>query len=557
MLATAFISSGQTQTIPGGAEAGRVEQRFDEATVSTAQPRVTQGLESTMAPAEAAQVILSVERIEVVGSTVYDPAELATDTEIVTGQTVPLTDVFAVAAAITARYRNDGYSLSRVIVPLQELDADGAVIRLEVVEGYVEEVRWPDELSRYRNFFDYYTAKITAARPFNVKTAERYLLLASDLPGFDFDSTLVPSETTPIASVMVVEVEEYDRFSGYASVSNHGVEASGPYQGSVGGSLYNALSVHERIDLAFTAAGPSENGQAELHYVSWGYEQAITAEGLTVFFDGNYGDGEPGTESLLALGYETKGLNLSGGLKYPIIRSRPFSLFGLLAFDFKNSESFNLGVKATEDRLRIVRGELLIESADERGGINLIELGLHKGIDGLGSTKNDNTLASRLGGQVDFFKFTAEASRRQKLPRNFELFGQLFVQLADDALLSSQECGYGGQTYGRGFDSSLITGDQCLLASLEIRRNLPVSGPLAKWVSYAQPYAFIDYGHIWNINPPGGTPEYDDGSSAGVGLRFGGEKLQHNVAVSTVVLRPESQTDVSQVRGWFQTTFRF
>ncbi|MCG8319987.1 MAG: hypothetical protein MI921_10830, partial [Cytophagales bacterium] len=264
-----------------------------------------------------------------------------------------------------------------------------------------------------------------------------------------------------------------------------------------------------------------------------------------------------GTESLLALGYKTEGLNMSSGVSYPFIRSRPLSLTGFIAFDYKDSESFNLGVKATEDRLRIVRGELLFDNFDEFGGANLLELGLYQGIDGLGSTSNGNPLASRQGGVVDFFKITAEASRKQTLPNSFELYGSIYGQWTDDVLLSIQECGYGGQTFGRGFDVSLITGDQCLLTTLELRHNTRVSGPLARWIGYAQPYGFIDYGYIWNIDPPGGTPAHDDGSSAGLGLRFGNSDLQHNVAVSTTVVTPESQPDVSDIRGWFQTTFRF
>ncbi len=42
------------------------------------------------------------------------------------------------------------------------------------------------ELANYRDFFTDYTAKIIADRPANIRTLERYLLLASDLPGLKF-----------------------------------------------------------------------------------------------------------------------------------------------------------------------------------------------------------------------------------------------------------------------------------------------------------------------------------------------------------------------------------
>ena len=44
----------------------------------------------------------------------------------------------------------------------KQLDPKGAVVRIEVVEGYIDKVEWPPQLSRYRDFFTIYAAKITA-----------------------------------------------------------------------------------------------------------------------------------------------------------------------------------------------------------------------------------------------------------------------------------------------------------------------------------------------------------------------------------------------------------
>jgi hypothetical protein len=40
-----------------------------------------------------------------------------------------------------------------------------------------------EKLTRYRDFFTDYAARIVADRPANIRTLERYLLLANDLPG--------------------------------------------------------------------------------------------------------------------------------------------------------------------------------------------------------------------------------------------------------------------------------------------------------------------------------------------------------------------------------------
>src|SRR4029078_2807957 len=110
--------------------------------------------------------------------------------------------------AITAKYGADGYILSRAIVPVQELSPGGASVRIEVIEGYVDRVVWPKEVDKYRDFFTDYARKITADRPINIRTLERYLLLANYLPRLRFKTTLKASATNPAASTLYVELTE-------------------------------------------------------------------------------------------------------------------------------------------------------------------------------------------------------------------------------------------------------------------------------------------------------------------------------------------------------------
>ncbi|MEP4016708.1 MAG: ShlB/FhaC/HecB family hemolysin secretion/activation protein [Anderseniella sp.] len=556
-VALLFVVADSTLAqVPAGVEAGRVDQRFEERRDPTVRPRITRGLESTTPPAEAALVKLMLRSVKVEGATVYTDSDFSAFYQEYVGQEVTLQQVFSIAAKITAKYGQDGFLLSRAIVPPQELNERGANIRIIVIEGYVDEVRWPEGLERFRDFFTAYADAITSERPLNNRTLERYLLLANDLPGLKFETSLVASTTTPNASTLIVTVEE-DRFDGYVSLDNHGVEASGPYQATIGLGANNLLGIHERVEIAFTGGGPSEDDEPELLYLEFKYKQVLNAEGLTFFTEGNVSRGDPGTAPLLALGLETEGSNISTGFIYPFIRTRDENLNGTIAFDFKNSESENLGVPATEDRLRIVRAGLDYERADQKGGINQFQIEASKGIEGLGSTKNGNILASRTPGVVDFFKLTGLVARTQQLPKNFSLYGEVFGQWSPDALLSSQECGYGGRSRGRGFDSSIITGDRCVMATLELRKNIALQGQVATLLTYVQPYAFADIGKIWNETPPLGTPADDRGASIGAGLRFGNEKFSADLAVTRVVETPDSQPGVDDVNGWFKVTARF
>jgi len=250
-------ASAWTQTIPPSLEAGRVEQRFRQPRAAHAKPVVRHGLESTMPPSQAQRIKLSVKRFVFVGNTVFSNAELAAMGKGLTGKRISLRDIFDLAARITSRYGKAGYVLSRAIIPPQELSPSGAVVRIRILEGYVDKVVWPrGKLQRYRDFFTSYARAITSERPIRAQTLERYLLLANDLPGLTFSTTLTPSRTNALASTLMVTMkEDHERFR--LSLDNRGTKGSGPLQPSATIYLDNALGLHDALTFGYTAAAPN------------------------------------------------------------------------------------------------------------------------------------------------------------------------------------------------------------------------------------------------------------------------------------------------------------
>ncbi len=549
---------GHALAVQGGAEAGRIEGRFETQRSALARPAVVTNLESTMAPAEAAKISLKIDGFRLEGSSVFSNEDVAGFYEHLIGRTVTLDQVFAVARQISSHYGKQGYMLSRVVVPPQALDPKGSSITLRAVEGFVDDVVWPEGLSGYHDLFSAYEEKIKASRPLNVQEFYRYVMLASDLPGFKFRTNFTASDTNPGASTLVVTVDK-DPYDTSVSIDNRGSEGSGPVQATVSGSLNNMLGWHERLSGGYTIAGPSRNSaNPELHYIFFGYSQVLNSEGLTFSLNGNASWGDPDSEVLSALDYETEGLNLSAALAYPFIRSRDHNLTGTVAFDFKNSESTNATGVASKDRLRIFRGELAWDRADSLKGTNQAIVTVSKGINGLGSTDNGNPDASRTPGKVDFFKVEASLSRSQNLAHSFSLFAQVKGQWTNDPLLSSQECGFGGAQDGRGFDSSIITGDKCLIGQAELRYDMPLSQlKLDSILDYSQLYGFIDYGRIWNIDAPLGTADQDDAASIGLGIRLAKDKISADFMVSHTLEEPDSTGDQDDVRGWFRISAHF
>jgi hemolysin activation/secretion protein len=507
-LIAGLFSGAALAQVPPSEQPGRERERFVEPQAPRAQPGgATVSLPSTTAPAGAEGIRLVIRRIQIVGSTVYRAEEFAPLYADMVGHEVPLTAVYDLAKKITAKYGADGYVLSRAIVPPQSLGRGGAVVRIEVVEGYVDRVVWPQNIARYRDFFTYYAEKITSNRPANIRTLERYLLLMTDLPGFKVSTTLKPSASNPNASTLFVEVVE-KRLDLLGRVDNRGTHARGPLQYMTSATVNNIIGAHEAFTVTYAGAFQPK----EMQYVAASYRQVLTPEGLTLFGNASYGPGRPGTFLLETLDYRTRSTTGEAGLAYPVIRTRERNLT-LSALGFAtNDESDMLGTPFTRDRIRGFRLKADGDFADPLLAINQVGLVFSQGINGLGAT-GDSTNA----GRTDFTKFEATASRLQPLPASFSLLLAAHAQYAADPLLVSEQCGFGGRFFGRAFDPSQILGDHCFQVLGELRYDLPTIVPA---LARTQLYGYADHGRIWNIDPALGTPSTAFGTSVGAGIRL-------------------------------------
>jgi hemolysin activation/secretion protein len=368
LVALALSFPAYAANVPPSVESGRIPERFQEPVEPKSLPRTeTIRLPSVEPFKESKLIKLTVARFEIIGSTVYQQESFTPFTSLLTGKEIPLSEVYALAGKITGLYGDDGYVLTRVIVPPQDLATKDAVVRLEVVEGYIDSVKWPEGLKEsYRDLFSEYEQKILEEKPTNIKTIERCLLLASDLPGLRFSSIFEASKINSRASTLNVAVMK-KTIDADATIDNRGSDGRGPWQGQTGMTLNNALGLHESFSLRYASAIPFPY---EMQYVEGTYRQIINSEGLNFSFTGSYNKGSPGISDLQALDYNSEGTNFSAALSYPILRSRDQNLFVTGSMFFEDSHSIALDAPFTEDRLRGFRANAAYDNADTTGAIN-------------------------------------------------------------------------------------------------------------------------------------------------------------------------------------------
>jgi hemolysin activation/secretion protein len=547
--------AASAQVIPRSDLPGRERERF----ITSPPPLAEPGgpaivLPSTAPPSGAERIMVTIRDICIKGATVYSTEDFAPLYRDLIGHKVPIQALYDLAQRITAKYGSDGYALSRAIVPPQKLSPNGSVPCLEVVEGYIDSVEWPAAVARYRDFFSDYTAKITAQRPTNVHTIERYLLLASDLPGLHFSASLKPSKTNPGASTLVVAVVEKP-VDLMGRVDNRGTPSRGPWEFLTGATVNNLLKQHESLTINWAAAIPHTQ---ELEYFALNYRQVLTSEGLFAFVNASYGYGNPGTDTLQLLAFKTRSMYNEAGLASPLIRTREKNLtLGALVF---MSDSFSdiLVSPLNRDHLRGFRLKADGDWADRFLGINQVNVTYSQGIEGFGSSANNSDIANNLAllsnpaGRVDFEKIEATLSRTQPLFGPVSAFGSIYGQYAFNPLLVPEQCGYGGRYFGRAYDPSQLLGDQCFEALTELRYDLPKFAPA---LSQLQLYAFADYGRLWLRAPAPdalgiGTPGNFTAASAGAGVRLGfWNNVSADLSVDKAIHGPRDDTRYFMILG--------
>ena len=322
----------------------------------------------------------------------------------------------------------------------------------------------------------------------------------------------VPGETARGASTLFIRTEKTAPVTGYVSANNRGNQSSGPYQIDAGLQLHGVLGFgeHTRFRVIQTTQ------LSELTFVRGDTSVPIGHSGLRLNLGGSYSDGEPGAPILRLIDHISNGWSAQAGFSYPLIRSQSENFTVRIGADFRNSESDQLGALAIQDRLRMIRGGFDYDVADDWGGVNQLSITFTKGLDALGATANVNPLASRFQGKTSFAKAEVYLARRQRISRSVQLRLAATGQISDEILLSPEECGVGGLGFGRAYDNSEITGEECLAGSVELSWSLPTRSQTLKRASL---YSFLEGGYAWNKGSF--LPDREDSLlAAGLGVRF-------------------------------------
>ncbi len=407
------------------------------------------------------------------------------------GQTITLSDIFSIAREITRRYAEAGYPLSLAYVPIQEIE--NGRVRIRIIEGFIGEVDVSGAPQRAQAHLKDIAAKITAERPLTKRGLERNLLLANKIPGLNVTAVLERG-TTPESGVKMTFKVTQKRFNLAAGFNNRASRAVGREQFNGMLRINNIITGTD----SFRFLAVQSVNLDELTFFSAGYSTMLTPEGLTLDLAATRSEAAPGVPLLRNLGFETMGWTAGAGLSYPLILKRQTQLTVSSRFTWKEFQSA-FGVSPnTLDALWTTEFGAAMKFKDPLDGSVAIGATITRGWDIFDATDAGSLLASRQGAGAEFLALAADFGRTQKLSDTVSLSMSAKAQTANNPLLSSEQCGYGGAGFGRGYDPFEIAGDRCIVGRIEVSAS-PAFLKHGKF--RATPFVSIDAGAVRQIGP--------------------------------------------------------
>jgi hemolysin activation/secretion protein len=415
--------------------------------------------------------------------------------------------------------RNAGY-VAAVEVPEQRI-AEGNV-RFQVLMAKLVGIRVRGDAGRAEQTIAGYLQRLTEQDVFNRFTAERYLLLAGDIPGYDVRLSLRSAEAgrgEVIGEVAVLRIPaEID-----LNIQNFGSKDLGRFGGLLRGQFYGLTGLGDRTSIAFFSTADFDEQQT----LQLGHDFRIGGEGLTLSGQFTYAWADPDADP--AFDVKARTLLATAEASFPFLRSQASTARGALGLDLINQRVRVNGDTLNRDRLRVAFLRLDADSVDPAslngvGGFSAAEprwriAGSVQARQGLGifnaSDEGDDFL-SRLEGDPTATVLRGEAfGEFRPVPRITFALG-VRGQVSSDPLLSFEEFSAGNYTVGRGYDPGSLLGDRGVGIQTEVRFGSIV--PTAADRPSVQPYLFLDAARVTNQDVQT-SDENNELVSAGGGLR--------------------------------------
>jgi len=496
-------------------------------------PTAPKPADPSVPPDDVLDVTLFVTEIDFQGNTIFDTNtltrlvqdELDDPSPTWTPKQLTVSDLLALAQAISNRYADEGYTASGALVRIPpETQANGiGGVTFDIQEGEVESIDITGN-RRLRQGYVRSRLGITEGEPLNTDVLQEKLQLLQIDPLIRRIRAEVNQGATSTSSLVTVNIEEARAFGTSLGFNNSRPPSVGSEQQQVFITHANVLGIGDAISVGYSHTEGSDA-------LSASYAVPIGSSGTTLSFSYNPGWNDVTDSDFFDINRDGDGPDIESEsetyeaqLRYPIMRSvrnqtyqeLGFSLTGSLreSRSFLLDEPFPLSAGASVDgKTRVVAirfgQDYTLRDASQ---VFAVRSRFNFGLDALDSTINEPIPGADDLPDSEFFSWTGQLQWVRVLAPETLLVMRSTLQLADQGLLSSEQFGIGGLGSVRGYRQDRLLTDNGIYASAEVRVPVIRIPELLSTVQFAP---FVDVGSGWNS---GADPDPDPNTLASVGI---------------------------------------
>lgn len=483
-----------------------------------------------LANPEFANVSVTVRDVQFSQVEGIDTAMLGASWRDKVGQDLPIAVVCDIRDRAATILRAKGY-LAAVRVPPQTIGADG-IVRLDILSARMTRIEVRGDAGANEGLLQRYLSRLDDQPVFNIVDAERYLLLARDIPGMDARLTLRPG-AAPGEVVGEVTVNRTPILLD-ANIQNFGSKDVGRW-GSVARVRFAGLTGMGDLSTASFYTTPDFDEQNVLQLA---HEFRVGGEGLRLGASYTYAWTRPDLANF-PVKSTTQIVSLFASYPLVLTQARRVTLGGGL--DIIDQDIGLGGIPLNRDRIRVfnlradanwvdpasVAGKSgyspsephwgIATSIEARQGVNFLGASDDCGPGGATCFLPGAVPLTRVEAKPDAFLLRATAQAEWRPHKLFTLAVSPRAQWSSDPLVAYEEFSGGNFTVGRGFDPGTIIGDSGVAVAVEARYGSFVP---ANTQSFAvQPFAFFDAAWVWNKDTAFNGLDPQKLYSAGGGVR--------------------------------------
>ena len=438
------------------------------------------------------------------------------------GKKKNIDDLNGVSRKMTQEFGLNNFPLVRVILPKQNLKADGATIFFKVIDGFIEKIDFEKVPKAQRKNVLRYLRPLKNKKQISNSLLERRLLLAGQSAGLKLNTAFTAGSSEG-ATILVVEAK-HKLLSGGVQFNNTQSEELGRQLGILQTTINSPIGFGESLTM-YGLARPTIKGMkgtgndVSIRGGGLSFSYPLGDNGLKASLSYSESMTRPGGD-IASLGIESNMKSGSLGLTYPLrLRAdSTWSLRGTINWidEIQQTNASGIDTDISHDRLTSLRLGLTYFGCPR--GCIYFDTELSRGLDIASRSASEATTGtplSRTSGTSHYHHLRLNSSYSFYALMDYLIKIGFGGQYTNDGLLNSEQSTIIGMDKISALTSGAISGDKIWYIRGELSRNFSIFKNLT-----ISPYLYSAMGVAYTNKPTAAESKENAAKSAGLGVNI-------------------------------------